>query len=209
MSNGVDVKNKILCGIPNPNGLIVEDSIPLENKEKIVLYVGRLDQFEKNVLSLIKIWGLLYDKFPKWKLVLVGDGPDRERILEYIQKNKIKNVYLEGSKSNVSEYYKKAAFICLTSFYEGWGMSLTEGMQYGCIPFTFNNYGAASDIIDDGVSGCLIKAYDIKEYSNRLSELMSDENKRSIMSKSALKKVESFSVEQVVAKWERLFESLK
>lgn len=209
LSNEIDIKNKILCGIPNPNGLIVEDSIPLEDKEKIVLYVGRLDQFEKNVLSLIKIWDLLYKKFPQWKMVLVGDGPDRARILEYLKKNKIKNVYLEGSKSNVSEYYKKASFICLTSFYEGWGMSLTEGMQYGCIPFTFNNYGAASDIIEDGVNGCLIKAYDIKEYSNRLCELMRDENKRSIMSKSALKKVESFSVEQVVAKWEKLFESLK
>ena len=209
LSNGIDIKDKILLGIPNPNGLIVEDSISPEYKEKIVLYVGRLDQFQKNLLSLIKIWDLLYRKFPQWKMVLVGDGPDRARILKYLQKNKIKNVYLEGSKSNVSEYYKKSSFICLTSFYEGWGMSLTEGMQYGCVPFTFNNYGAASDIIDDGVNGCLIKAYDIKEYSNRLSELMRDENKRSRMSKSALKKVESFSVEQVVTKWEKLFESLK
>ena len=98
-----------------------------------------------------------------------------------------------------------ASFVCLTSFYEGWGMSLTEGMSYGCIPFTFNNYGAASDIIDDDINGCLIKTFDEKDYANRLSELMSDENKRQEMSRAAIEKVKSFSVEKIVDKWESLF----
>lgn len=208
LSNGLDIKNKLLCGIPNPNGLIVDEIIQLEKKEKIILYVGRLDQFEKNLICLIKIWNLLYDKFPEWKMVLVGDGPDKDRILEYIKRNKVNNVYLEGSRHNVDDYYRKASFICLTSFYEGWGMSLTEGMQYGCIPFTFNNYGAASDIIDDDINGCLIKAFNVKEYANRLSELMNDDKKRIRMSNAAIEKVKSFSVENVVIKWEELFKKL-
>lgn len=208
LSNGLDIKNKLLCGIPNPNGLVVDEIIQLEKKEKIILYVGRLDQFEKNLICLIKIWNLLYDKFPEWKMVLVGDGPDKDRILEYIKRNKVNNVYLEGSRHNVDDYYRKASFICLTSFYEGWGMSLTEGMQYGCIPFTFNNYGAASDIIDDDINGCLIKAFNVKEYANRLSELMNDDKKRIRMSNAAIEKVKSFSVENVVIKWEELFKKL-
>ena len=108
----------------------------------------------------------------------------------------------------MENYYKKASFICLTSFYEGWGMSLTEGMQYGCIPFTFDNYGAASDIIDDNINGCLVDAFDEKEYANRLSHLMNDDDKRLEMSRAAIEKVKLFSAENIVDKWEKLFEKV-
>lgn len=205
LSNSVNVGDKILCGIPNPNTFSVDAQYDLKEKEKIILYVGRFDQFEKNVLALIKVWKHLFIKFPDWKLVLVGDGPDKKRILEYIRRNKIRNVVIEGVQKDVARYYRKASFVCLTSFYEGWGMTLTEGMSYGCIPCTFNNYGAAFDIIDDDVNGCLIDAFNIKEYSSRLEEIMSCDIKREKMSRAALEKVEEFSVECVVKRWENLF----
>lgn len=205
LSNGVDMTNKILCGIPNPNTFSEKEETCLDDKDKTILYVGRFDQFQKNVLCLIKIWRRLFREYPDWKLILVGDGPDRNRIIEYIEKKQINNIELVGAQRNVEKYYMTASFVCLTSFYEGWGMSLTEGMSYGCIPFTFNNYGAASDIIDDDINGCLIKTFDEKDYANRLSELMNDENKRQEMSRAAIEKVKSFSVEKIVDKWESLF----
>ena len=205
LSNSVNVGDKILCGIPNPNTFSVDAQYDLKEKEKIILYVGRFDQFKKKVLALIKVWKHLFIKFPDWKLVLVGDGPDKKRALEYIEKNKIRNVVIEGVQKDVARYYQKASFVCLTSFYEGWGMTLTEGMSYGCIPCTFNNYGAASDIIDDGVNGCLVNAFNIKEYSNRLADIMSSDIKREKMSQAALEKVKDFSVECVAKRWENLF----
>ena len=87
-------------------------------------------------------------------------------------------------------------------------MVLTEGMQYGCIPFTFNNYGAAYEIIDDGINGCLIPAYNLKKYASRLSELMSDEERRYRMSMAAIEKVKIFSSEIIADKWDMLFRSL-
>lgn len=205
LSNGIDIGDRILCGIPNPNTFPIEDDVSIENKENIILYVGRLDPFDKNVIALIKIWEKLYQKYPQWKLVLVGDGADKRRIEEYIRKRDLKNVCLEGTQKNVVDYYKRASFICLTSFFEGWGMALTEGMAYGCIPFTFNNYGAASDIIDDGINGCLVPAYNLNIYSSRLAELMSDTDKRLTISSATLEKVEKFSVKNVVNKWDELF----
>lgn len=208
LSNGVNIGNKVLCGIPNPNTFPVEDNLSSAGKEKMLLYVGRLDPFDKNVIALIKIWEKLYFKHREWKLVLVGDGSARKDIEEYVKKKNIKNVYLEGAKDSVADYYKKASFICLTSFFEGWGMALTEGMAYGCIPFTFNNYGASSDIIDDGINGCLIPSYDLNKYASRLSELMSNDEKRFKMSEAALEKVKRFSIENVVNMWDDLFHKL-
>ncbi len=204
LSNGVCLGDKILCGIPNPNTFPIDTKYDIKEKEKVILYVGRFDQFEKNILCLIKIWKRLFLEYQDWRLVLVGDGPDKERVLKYIKKHQIKNVFIEGVQREVDKYYRKASFICLTSFYEGWGMSLTEGMSYGCIPCTFNNYGAARDIIDDGVNGCLINAFNVKEYSARLAEIMNDDIKREDMSRAAFDKVKEFSVENVVEKWEML-----
>ena len=208
LSNGIEIGDKILCGISNPNTFPVEKNMHIGKKENIILYVGRLDPFDKNVMALIKVWEKLHLVHKDWRLVLVGDGADRKKIEKYVRNNNIKNVHLEGAKKNVADYYKKASFICLTSFFEGWGMALTEGMAYGCVPITFDNYGAASDIIDDGINGCLIPAYDLRKYAFRLSELMSDTEKRLKISSAALEKVEKFSVKNVMNEWEKLFQKV-
>lgn len=196
-----------IISIPNPNTFDMVGSIS-KPKEKIVLFVGRLEKEEKEPLRLLKIWKYLHKKYSDWQLIIVGDGDERDRMQYYVNKRGLNNVFFEGRQSNVVQYYQKASFICLTSNFEGWGMVLTEGMQYGCIPFTFDNYGAAFEIIDDGLNGCLISAFDLKEYAFRLSGLMSNCEKRIEMSKEAVKKVKMFSPENVVDKWEKLFQDL-
>ena len=195
-----------LYSIPNPNTYNFVDT-SYRTKEKVILYVGRLS-LEKGPLRLIKIWEQIYSTYSDWQLVIVGDGLEKEKLIDYVRDRQLRNVYFEGAQSDVTKYYAKSSFVCLTSDYEGWGMTLTEGMQHGCIPFTFNNYGAAYEIIDDGVNGCLIQAYNLREYANRLSELINDKNKRSKMSKAAIEKVKKFSVENVVDRWDKLFKSL-
>ena len=109
---------------------------------------------------------------------MVGEGPDQEKLKRYVEERNIENVYFEGRQQNVLSYYQKASFICLTSNTEGFGMTLIEGMSQGCIPFSFNNFAAANDIIIDGENGCLIKPFNIKEYANKLKNLMNDSEKR-------------------------------
>lgn len=204
----VEVPHKSdIISIPNPNTFNVQE-ISFDRKERIILYVGRLVKSEKAPLRLLKIWKCLYKKHKYWKLLIIGEGEEEIVMRRYVEKYGLHNVYFEGRQSEVQEYYKKAAIVCLTSNFEGWGMVLTEGMQYGCIPVTFNNYGAAFDIIDDGLNGCLIPAFDLKHYAASLSRLMSDDALRNKMSKSAITKVNMFSVSNVVDKWEDLFKSL-
>lgn len=196
-----------ITAIPNPNTFDVQE-IDYSIKEKIVLYVGRLNLADKNPIRLLQIWRELQNSHPDWRLVLVGGGPEEIALQKYIEKYQLRNVSLEGASQNVKDYYRRSSIVCLVSNYEGWGMTLTEGMTYGCVPFTFGNYGAAYDIIDDGVNGCIIPAFDIKHYARRLSEIMSDENKRLTMGQAAQDKVKQFSAENIVEQWDRLFNSL-
>lgn len=201
---GVDLSTYNIAGIPNPNTFLDSECI-FERKDNIILYVGRLSQGEKNPLRLLKIWEQLYCKYLDWKLVIVGDGDAMSMMKNYIVRKKLQRVIFSGPQDNVIEYYKRADFICLTSNFEGWGMSLTEGMQCGCIPFTFNNYAAASDIIDDGINGCLIKPYDICEYASKLATLMSNDKLRHKMSAAAKIKVREFDIDKISFNWVTLF----
>lgn len=208
IENLIDGSHKaFITSIGNPNTFNAT-CVLHEPKKKIVLYVGRFAELEKSPCRLLKVWKYLHKKHPDWQLKFVGDGEDRVKMQKYTREKHLSNVYFEGQQTDVAKYYKDASFVCLTSNFEGWGMSLTEGMQYGCIPFTFNNYGAAHEIIDDGINGCLIPAFNLKEYASRMSQLMSDDDLRTKMSQAAMEKVKMFSVEKIADKWEKLFTSL-
>ncbi|MGN0231003.1 MAG: glycosyltransferase [Muribaculaceae bacterium] len=195
-----------IIAIPNPNQYAVQ---PIEKKDNTIIYVGRLVKDQKRPMRIIKIWQKLYRKHPDWKLQIVGDGPERSRMEAYVKSKGIERVEFEGAQTNVEQYYKKASFVCLTSQFEGWGMTLTEGMSFGCIPFTFNSYGAASDIVDDNINGCLVSPFDLNEYAEKLSYLMCNANQRKRMALEAQIKVQQFSVSNVVDKWETLFNSIR
>ena len=183
-------------------------NIDLAKKDNIILYVGRLCHNQKKPERMLKVWERIFGNHQDWKMVFVGDGDALDNMKLYAQKKRIERVEFAGKRDNVEDYYAKASFICLTSDFEGWGMTLTEGMSFGCVPFTFNNYGAASEIIDDDVNGCLIPAYDLKLYAQRLSELIVNESKRLMMMRASMEKVRKFSVERVVDRWENLFQEL-
>lgn len=198
---------KHVCVIPNPLVLPNKEEAQ-SNKKKQLLYIGRLCKTEKNPIRLLKIWRRLYLSFPDWSLVIVGCGDAESEMKRYVEINKLPRVSFEGHQTSVDKYYKSASIVCLTSNFEGWGLVLTEGMAYECIPFTFDNYGAAQEIIDDGINGCLVKAFSLKQYVEKLAFVMSNDDKRKEMAKAARIKSQNFSVSSICDKWENLFNSL-
>ena len=198
-------KNNIIA-IPNMIGSS-DLSISLGNKEKTVLYVGRLEYGLKRVDRLLHIWKDIEKSFPDWKLQIVGDG-DYRYILEYVSNQLgLKRVSFEGPHSP-EEYYRKASIISLTSSCEGFGMVLVEAMQYGCVPVAYNSYAALADIVEDGVNGSAVTAFNKKEYVTKLSQLMRDNDMRRKMADAALLVPPKFDAHLIAQKWVNLFESL-
>lgn len=203
----VDVSKTRVLTIPNPNTF---DFTPVDfsMKNKTILYVGRLDPGHKAPIRLLHIWKMIYKKHSDWNLVIVGSGDAEQQMKDYADKNCLPRVNFEGSKRNVEKYYKEASILCLTSNYEAWGMALTEGMTFGCVPFTFGENSAAYDIIDDGENGCIIPTFNLRQYAYRLSEVMSDDKKRLALGQAAQEKVKQFSSRNIVKQWDELFHEL-
>lgn len=199
-----DIEARKVNAIPNPNTYLPEGiTIP---KKKQILYVGRLEWYQKRVDRLMYIWKHVYRKFIDWELVIVGDGPFRKTLEQgFSSMERIRFVGYQDPK----QYYQEASILCLTSDFEGWGMVLTEAMTFGTVPILYNSYAAAKDIVENGENGILVPPFSRKRYVKSLEDLMQDENKREKMSYNAIESVKRFDVKEVANQWEAAFRKLK
>jgi len=107
----------------------------VEAGNKYILFVGTL-QPRKNISTLIKAFGLFQQKYPDFKLVIVGKkGWLYENILNEIATTDFKDkIILTNfvSDAELINYYKNAFCYVLPSFYEGFGIPVLEAMNYNC-----------------------------------------------------------------------------
>lgn len=192
-----------IVSIGNPNSYAVSSMI--EKKENIIVFVSRLTRIQKRPDRLLKVWRKLYKDFPDWKLLIIGDGPEKDNLEK--ESEDLERVYFLGFQ-DPEYYYKKASVLCMTSDNEGFGMVLTESMQHGVVPVAFNSYASVTDIIEDGKNGILVNPFNLNQYAEKLRSLILDEKKRKNMAKNAFESVKKFDTDSIVGQWEELFDSL-
>ena len=204
-------------------GIRAEDShiVPIENsekvvehvewnKEKILLYSGRVVYNIKRVDRLLRIWGRVQNQMSDWKLQIVGSGRDLNRFKTMADEMHLERVEFLGYQVDVSPYYKKASLVCLTSEREGWPLALTEGQANGCIPVSFEISAGVKEIVgENGECGLLVQPYDEEAYAQTLLKLarMSDEELLK-MRKAGLERRLQFTPELMCEKWRTLFDTM-
>lgn len=176
-------------------------------KKNMLLYVGRMENLSKGVDKLIRIWARTDSDFPDWELHLLGDGPDLEKNKAMAEELGLERCRFHGC-CDPEPFYREAAIICLTSYYEGFGMVLLEGMQYGCIPVAFDSYPAVHDLISHMRNGLLVPAFDEKAYARSLSSLMNNEALRRVLRQAARQRAGQFSPERMGQRWQQLISQL-
>lgn len=204
--NGVDGKK--LQAIPNPCPFTVNLDTEIV-KENVVLVVSRMAEQQKRISNVLYIWSTISNKFPDWKLELVGDGPDLNKYTELSQKLRLKNIKFVGNSKNPQKYYKRAKIFMMTSIWEGFGMTLIEAQNYGCVPIAYNSYAAVNDIILNGENGFVIPIHDIEMYANKMTLLMKDLKLWNKMSKTAKLTSSRYDESHILELWQKLFDSLK
>ncbi len=187
-----------LCAIPNP--IVGETYSANIVKKKTILFVGSLIT-TKGVERLLQVWAIIEKKYPCWIFKIVGDGPKRMELEEMARRIGLQQVSFEGFQKDPTPYYKEASVFVMASNFEGWPMVLGEAMRQGCVPVVFNSFASASDIVEDFVSGFLIKPFDKKQFAKRLECVMKDEDMRMKMARSAIAKTNEYCLDGIVAKW--------
>ena len=193
-----------LCAIPNP--VIGSTPASLAAKNKTVLFVGSLIPI-KGVDILLRIWSKVERNHPEWRFVIVGDGPERCPLIKQAADLRLRHVSFEGFHKDTEAYYLGASIFVMASKFEGWPMVLGEAMKLGCVPVIFNSFASASDIIDDGTNGFMVKPFDMECFVQKLEAVMNNHEMRAKMGHSAIIQMEKYDLDAVVSKWYTLFDS--
>jgi GalNAc-alpha-(1->4)-GalNAc-alpha-(1->3)-diNAcBac-PP-undecaprenol alpha-1,4-N-acetyl-D-galactosaminyltransferase len=183
--------------IPNPVRYI--DNTLKIKKEKIILNVGRLVP-EKGQHYLIEMMSHL--KNDEWKLIILGDGPLREKLQIQIDKLDLNNkVILMGSVSNVDEWYIKSSIFAFSSVSEGFPNALVEAMVSGLPSVSFDCDAGPRDILANNINGFLIPLYDVDMFKNVLQKLMDNVDLRNEIGLEAFKVSERLNIRKVAQEY--------
>lgn len=200
-----------LYSIPNPLSYNIRlGGDKIQSKKNNVLIVSRLDNAQKNLTAALRIWKKIEEKGHKdWILIMAGAGDDENLILDYAKSLKLNQFKFVGRVDKPETLYEKSSIFMMTSNYEGFGMTLTESLQYGCVPIAFDTYSALHDILLDGYNGYIIPEKDEKRYVEKLEYLIMNKCNRNEMAHNGIKSVEKFSIDVVGQKWLNLFKKIR
>ena len=140
---------------------------------KVVGMVARLD-LKKGFEYLLRAASELHSAFPGLKVVIVGEGPDRNEIEGMIQRFGLQsNVILAGQHSDMPGIYAAMDVFVLPSLNEGLPMTILEAMA-ASRPVIATRVGAIPRVIQDGETGLLVDPGDTDGLRNALARLLAD-----------------------------------
>lgn len=185
-----------------PNIATTED---LDKKRKTILVCARMSEYHKRISLVLKAWKILQHQgvTQDWILKLVGDGPDLNRYKKLVEKNCLDNVVFYGQQ-NPLPFYQEASILLLTSSAEGWGLTITEGLQNGVVPVVMNSSPVYTEIIENNCNGFLTANNNIASLAEYCRILMTDSRRLHRMQINAMVSSKKFDIKKTLNLWEQI-----
>lgn len=144
-----------------------------DNGYKIIGNVGRLSE-QKGMEYFINAVPGVIEKFPKTKFVIVGDGEDKDKLVNMVkQMNLDEYITFLGYRSDIQNVMSQMDFIVLSSLWEGLPLTPIEAFSVGKTVVATAVDGTP-EIVQNGINGILIKPKDIKEIVNNICYLLNN-----------------------------------
>lgn len=193
--------NKNLFLIPNSVPFNADSISTLDNSSLIM--VGRMSK-EKGYERIIPIAKRLKDELPNTKIMVYGDGSEREHIEQLIKQANLDDyIILKGLDPNIALRYPENDILLMTSYTEVLPMVIIEANSAGLPVIAYTNSGVNATI-EDGVNGYIIADNAIDDFVAKLKELLNDNNKLKKISQTARKSTQKYSVSEIGHKWDEL-----
>lgn len=175
---------------------------------KIIVSVGHLRKI-KNFIVIPDIAKIVFSKHPEWQWKIYGDikGNEYHAIKNKVDAYNLQNhVIFCGRCNDMETAYQEASMYVMTSLQEGLPMVLLEAKSNKLPMISFDIETGPDEIIQDGVNGYLIPAYELKTMSEKICELIENDNLRKNFSDDSKDRMELFSEEQILEKWKLLLD---
>lgn len=178
----------------------------LSEKTKKILFVGRLDP-EKNIPLLIKSVKQIENKFSNFEVCIVGDGIEKERLEKLSKQLNVSNkVIFTGkvSDEDLIKLYNICDIFVLPSLVELEGMVVLEAMSCGKAILIANSPDSASKYFVKN-NGFLFDPYSVKDLSEKMMMLLTNNNLLKNMSKQSYKNSNDYDIMKSISKLEEIY----
>ena len=180
--------------IPNPRTFSLPEPASLQSYT--VLAVGRYT-YQKGFDLLLEAWKMIDTE--GWSLRIAGSGDSLGDLPANV---------ITGPAQDIIEEYRNAAFLVMSSRYEGLPMVLLEAQAAGLPVVAFTCKCGPRDVITDGEDGILVPESDIKGLAAGIKRLMDDEGLRQRMGEAAFRNSGRYDKERIMSLWDNLFREL-
>ena len=174
-------------------------------EELIVTHISNFRKV-KRIDDVVRIFYGIQQKLPA-KLIMVGDGPEREIADQLCKDLGIKSkVLFLGNTSDIDRILCFTDLFLLPSASESFGLSALEAMAAG-VPVVSSNTGGLPEVNEEGVSGYLCPIGDVKAMAEKAIYILEDKTRLAQFKQNARKVAERFDEDRIVPMYEALYYS--
>ncbi len=170
------------------------------------LYVGRLVKV-KGIEELVTAYAKLSQQLHEWGLVVIGDGPLKNRLTNDIRTRKLQDRILmvpHVDSAELIRYYTASDLFILPSHDEPWGVVVNEAMACGLPLILSQKVGAAADLLENHGNGFDFTAGDDASLAEKMYHIASDTELRKHMAKRSGEIITAWSYKRNLEAFRRL-----
>ena len=176
------------------------------NDEKIICHVSNFRKV-KRIDDVIKTFNIVAENI-KSKLILVGDGPERNQLERQARKSKFnEHIHFLGNLKSTKEVLNISDLFLLPSSKESFGLAALEAMACK-VPVVATNTGGIPEVVENEYSGFLSEVGNFEKMAENCHTILSKDDKLKEFKSNAFKTAQKFDIEQVLPKYEMLYNQL-
>lgn len=204
--NGVDLKQFTEVA-PEIRGEVRRE-LGLTDDDWIITLVARLDAIKDHPTAIRTVQKVL-ESVPGAKLLIVGDGPEREKIEGIVRDGSLGDcVHMLGTRRDVPRLLRASDTFLMSSIGEGIPLTIIEAMAAG-IPVVSTAVGGIPEMVTTGETAFLHDSGDADGLAGSIVKLANDEALRSRVIDAARQRAfDVFSREQMLASYAKLYEEM-
>lgn len=179
-------------------------SVMANENERIITHISNFRKV-KRIPDIIKIFYKIQQEIPA-KLMMVGDGPEKEKAEYLCQELGIQDkVIFFGNSNEIDKILSYTDLFLLPSETESFGLAALEAMAWS-VPVISSNSGGLPEVNFDGISGYLSTVGNIDEMAENALKILKDRTVLAEFKKNALSVAEQFDIKNILPLYEELYQ---